>query len=168
MGAGKTTVGKLLAEKLDQPFVDIDEVIERKTDLTIPLIFHKYGEKYFRKLETEMLQRITHYPGNIIATGGGIILKTKNRVIMKHTGISIYLRWQIPVLCQRLKNSEHRPLLKEVTEAELLQYIDKLLKQRQPLYEQADIIIDANETAPPDEIVNLIIQKLRSTYQSKA
>jgi len=77
MGAGKTTVGKLLAQKLNRPFVDIDDVIEKKADLTIPIMFEKYGEDYFRKLETDTLQRIASDPGNVIATGGGIILNAK-------------------------------------------------------------------------------------------
>jgi shikimate kinase len=165
MGAGKTTVGKLLAEKLNQPFVDIDDVIEKKTDLTVPMIFEKFGEEYFRKLETDILQRIANYPGNVIATGGGIILNAENRRIMKSTGITIYLKWHSAVLFQRIKNSTHRPLLKSINESQLVQQIETMLQQRQPFYEGADIIIDANESTTPAEIVELIIQQLKSRNQ---
>ncbi|MCI0493655.1 shikimate kinase [candidate division KSB1 bacterium] len=165
MGAGKTTVGKLLAEKLNQPFVDIDDVIEKKADLTIPIMFEKYDEDYFRKLETDALQRIASDRGNVIATGGGIILNAKNRQIMKSTGITIYLKWHSAVLFQRIKNSTHRPLLKSINESQLVHQIETMLQQRQPFYEGADIIIDANENTSPDAIVELIIQQLMSRNQ---
>ena len=164
MGAGKTTVAKLLAEKLDLPFVDLDDVIERKTDLAIPMIFDQYGEQYFRELETEILQRIAHYPGNIIATGGGIVLSDENRRIMKNTGITIYLKWETNILQQHIKNSTNRPLLKGIDESQLFQHIEKMLEQRQPFYEQADMIIAANESTMPSEIVELIIKRLSSKF----
>ena len=160
MGAGKTTVGKLLAEKLNRPFVDIDDVIEKKTDLTIPLIFEKYGEDYFRKFETDVLERIAKYPDNVIATGGGIILKAKNRETMKKTGITIYLRCDPATLYQRIKNSTHRPLLKSINNSPLVQLIETMLQQRQPFYETADIILDANDDRAPREIASTIIQQL--------
>jgi shikimate kinase len=160
MGAGKTTVGKLLAEKFDMPFADLDDVIEKKTDLTIPMIFEKHGEKYFRHLEADTLQRIAQYPGNIVATGGGIILSAKNRKIMKDTGTTVYLKWQTNILCQRIKNSKHRPLLKGKNESQLIRLVNKILEKRRPFYEQADIIIEGNEGATPGKIVALIIQKL--------
>jgi len=164
MGAGKTTVGELLAEKLDRPFVDLDDVIEKKADLSIPLIFEKYGEKFFRQLETDCLRRIARYPGNIIATGGGVILIAENRKIMKNSGIIVYLKWQTNILCQRIKDSTHRPLLTNINEAQLHQQIDKMLTQRQPFYEQADIIINGNDQTTREEIAELIIQKLPSTF----
>ncbi len=162
-GSGKTTVAKLLAEKLDRSFVDLDDVIEKKTDLTIPLIFEQFGENYFRRLETDCLQSIAQYHGNIIATGGGIVLSAENLKIMKNTGVTIYLKWQIPILYQRIKNSTHRPLLNGRDEAQLVHHINQMLEQRQPFYEQADIIINGNEGITPGEIVELILQKLPLT-----
>ncbi|UCE05489.1 MAG: shikimate kinase [bacterium] len=152
-----------MAEKLNRPFIDLDDVIERKADLSIPLIFKKYGDKYFRQLETDCLQRIAYYPGNIIATGGGIVLIAENRKIMKNSGITVYLKWQTNILYQRIKNCTQRPLLKGADESQLFQHIDKMVKQRQPFYERADIIIDGKEGTTPSEIVELITHKLLST-----
>jgi len=160
MGAGKTAVGELLAKKLNLPFADLDDVIEKKTDLSIPLIFEKHGENYFRELEKDTLQRISQYPGNVIATGGGIILSTENRKTMKNTGITVYLKWHTEILYQRIKNCTQRPLVEGIEDSQLFQHVDKLLKARLPFYEKADIIIEGNEKTSPEEIVNILIQKL--------
>jgi len=164
MGAGKTTIAKLLAEKLNRPFIDLDDVIEKKADLTIPWIFEQFGEKYFRRLETDCLRRIAQYPGKIIATGGGIVLSAENRKIMKDTGVTIYLKWQPQILYQRIKNSRHRPLLNAVVESGLFQHIETLLQQRQPFYEQADFIIHGDEGMTPGDIAELIIKRLPLTF----
>jgi shikimate kinase len=84
---------------------------------------------------------------------------------MKSTGITIFLKWHSAVLFQRIKNSTHRPLLKSINESQLVHQIETMLNQRQPFYEQADIIIDANESTSPDAIVELIIQQLMSRNQ---
>lgn len=160
MGAGKTTVGERLAEKLNLPFADLDDVIEKKTELSIPSIFEKHGENYFRELEKDTLRRISQYPGNVIATGGGIILSPENRNIMKETGIMVYLKWDFDILYQRIEKSTHRPLLKGIDESQRFKFIDKMLKSRMPFYEQADIIIEGSERTSPDEIVKMLIQKL--------
>ena len=167
MGAGKTTVGKLLAKKLAMPFVDLDNVIEKKADLAIPLIFERFGENYFRQLETDYLKRIARLSGNIIATGGGIVLSAENRTIMKNSGVTVYLKWQTEILYQRIKNSTHRPLLNGINESQPVKHIEKIFTERQPYYEQADIIIDGNEGIIPEEIVELLIQKLPSTILNR-
>lgn len=160
MGAGKTTVGKLLAEKLHRPFIDIDDVIVQQNNLTIPKIFEKFGENYFRRCETDILQGISELTDNVIATGGGIVLSARNRAMMNNSGITIYLKWQSIVLYRRIKNSTHRPLLKSINESQLVRYIETMLQKRQPYYEQADIIIAAEEGTTPGEIVDHIIPQL--------
>ncbi len=167
MGAGKTTIGKLLAEKLAMPFIDLDNVIEQTANLTIPLIFERFGENYFRRLETDCLKNIAYLSRNIIATGGGIVLSAENRTIMKNSGVIVYLKWHPEILYQRLKNSTHRPLLNGIHESQLIDHIEKRLTQRQPYYEQADIIIDGNEGTMPAEIIELLIQKLPATILNR-
>lgn len=162
MGAGKTTVGERLAEKMYRPFVDLDTLIEKKTELPIPMIFDKFGERYFRQLESQVLQQVARSSGKIISTGGGIILIEENRKLMENTGITIYLKWQANILYQRIKDSTHRPLLKSITEFELAKKIEDMLIHRQPFYEQADLTVDGDENATPDEIVDRIIQQLPS------
>lgn len=160
MGAGKTTVGELLAEKLNMPFADLDDMIEKKTDLSIPLIFEKHGENYFRELEKDTLQTISQYSGNVISTGGGIILSAENRKIMKNTGIMVYLKWPFNILYKRIEKSTNRPLLKSIDQSKRFQLIDKMLKNRLPFYEQAEIIIEGNEKTNPDKIVKMLIDKM--------
>jgi len=163
MGAGKTTVGQLLAEKLDMPFADLDDVIERKTGLPIVTIFEKHGEKYFRRLETDTLQRIAQYPGNIVATGGGIILSIENRKIMKNTGITIYLKWRTNILYQRIKNGSSRPIINSIDEDQLYQHIEKVMLERQLYYKTADYIIQGDEQTSPEDTVEMIQRSLLQT-----
>lgn len=165
MGAGKTTIGKLLAQKLKRPFLDIDDIIEQHAQLTIPMIFEKFAEGYFRQRETEALDHIASQPAHVVATGGGIVLADANRKIMKETGITIYLKWRTDVLLMRLKNSTHRPLLKSMNESQLVQQIDAMLNQRLPFYEAADMIIAADDRTTPLEIAELIHQQLQAKFE---
>jgi|APSaa5957512622_1039677.scaffolds.fasta_scaffold125414_1 shikimate kinase len=146
MGTGKTFLGKALAQKMQMSFFDIDAEIEKKTGLTIPQIFQKYGEKHFRKLESELL--LTCPPNNIVATGGGIIEKTENRTFLqKQFVVWLNPRWEI--IAPRITNS-NRPLAKDKSEKELLY----LHNQRKPFYEECADIIYCNNDA--DELMQKI------------
>lgn len=160
MGAGKTTIGKSLAEKLELDFLDLDEIIELETGLSIPEIFKMKGEEFFRQLESKALQSISSSPAKVIATGGGAVLAETNRLVMKNSGISIYLNWPADVLFDRIRNSENRPLLKNLSEKNLFNHIQKMLNERQPLYELADFIVDGDEYTLPDQSVAMILDKL--------
>ena len=117
MGTGKSTIGELLTEKLDYPFVDLDEKIENSAGKSITEIFENDGEENFRNLESEQLRS---YSNSVIACGGGIIIREENRTFMKENGKAVLLIASIPELSKRLMESDSRPLLAGEKKEELL------------------------------------------------
>ncbi len=156
MSSGKTTVSKLLAKKMEVSLYDTDELIVNKTNLTINDIFDKFGEEYFREVETKTLDDISKKDGVIISTGGGIILKEQNREIMHKTGKIICLSPEFSVIEQRLESARKtRPLLMEETEKIKKRYYD-----RQPFYKDCDFEIKITNDMTPQEITDIIISYL--------
>jgi len=157
MGAGKTTIGKKLAEKLNYNFLDTDELIEQKENKRITEIFAASGENYFRKLETGILLELSaqKIDDTIISTGGGIIIKEENIEIMKNTGKLVYLKASIETIIKRA-NPETRPLLKGLTFDEMFAKIKKLLALREEKYYLCDYIV-AVDNLSIDEISTKII-----------
>lgn len=148
MGAGKTTVGRHLAEILDREFMDSDHEIERKTGATIPWIFEKEGELGFRQREKMVIDEITQQKKRVIATGGGAVTEKENRKILKDRGIVIYLFAPVDVQLQRTYRDKNRPLLQVENPKKRL---ETLLKIRDPLYrEVAHYIIDTHQGAARD------------------
>ncbi|NIS08251.1 MAG: shikimate kinase [Candidatus Dadabacteria bacterium] len=158
MGAGKTTVGKMLAPKINFGFVDMDSEIELISDLTISEIFKIHGERYFRDLETGVLKDISQKSDQVVSTGGGIVIKEENWEIMKSSGKTIYLKASIETLFNRVKHKTTRPLLDVEDPFETAK---ELLESREPLYEKSDLIID-REGLEPDEVAEAIIKEIRS------
>ena len=145
MGAGKTTVGRHLAELLGREFLDSDHEIERKTGATIPWIFEKEGELGFRQRESNVLNELTARPALVLATGGGAVTAPENRKFLKQRGIVVYLYTPVELQLQRTFRDKNRPLL-QVEDPE--QKLRDLLSQRDPLYrEVADHIIETNQGA---------------------
>lgn len=140
MGAGKTTVGKLLAKRLKKTFFDSDREIQRRTGVAIPVIFEIEGESGFRSREAAVLQELTQLEDIVLATGGGAVLSLENRQLLSRRGTVVYLRATVDELWTRTRHDKNRPLLQtEDPRAKL----EELLVQRDPLYrEVADIIID--------------------------
>jgi len=140
MGAGKTTVGKLLAKTLGKTFYDSDHEIERRTGVNIPLIFELEGEPGFRKREAQAIAELARLDNVILATGGGAVLLPENRQVLASRGQVIYLRANVDELCNRTRGDRNRPLLQTEKPRERLQ---TLYQQRDPLYlEVADMVID--------------------------
>ncbi|MDP2879852.1 MAG: shikimate kinase AroK [Sulfuricella sp.] len=141
MGAGKTTVGKLIARHLNRPFVDSDHEIEKRTGVNIPLIFELEGEVGFRTREAAVIEELTGQRNIVLATGGGAILSSQNRDNLRRNGTVIYLRAKVEDLWQRTRHDKNRPLLQT---ADPKAKLKELFAQRDPLYcEIADIIVDS-------------------------
>ncbi|QDH17502.1 3-dehydroquinate synthase [Swingsia samuiensis] len=142
MGAGKTTIGRRLAHVLNLPFVDADAEIERAAGCTIPEIFTKHGESFFRKGERRVIQRLIKGPPCILATGGGAWMDPQTRDLVRKYALSIWLRVPIDVLIKRVSGRHGRPLL---AQGDLHETMTRLVAIRYPIYAEADIIIDCGE-----------------------
>jgi shikimate kinase / 3-dehydroquinate synthase len=154
MGAGKTTVGKLLARQLGKQFIDSDEEIQRRTGVTIPHIFDIEGEAGFRQRESGVIQELLKQDDIVLATGGGAILNPQNCIAMKQNGVVVYLKSSVHDLWQRTRYDHNRPLLQtENPRAKLLQLHD----QRDPLYSAtADVIIHTGKQS-----VQVLLERLQ-------
>lgn len=140
MGAGKTTIGRLIAKQLGMTFYDTDHEIERKTGVKIPLIFELEGEAGFRKRETAIIEELSQLKSIVLATGGGAVLLPENRAFLKNNGIVIYLRGNVHDLWLRTRHDKSRPLLQG---GNMKQKIESLYIQRDPIYMQlADFVVN--------------------------
>ncbi|MBA3900438.1 MAG: shikimate kinase [Bacteroidetes bacterium] len=144
MGCGKSSVGKKIANKLGYTFIDLDDFIEKKAGLTIPDIFSREGEDYFRKLETYSLKEIASLDKVVVSTGGGTPCFNSNMDLINSSGMSIYLKMSAETLYSRLRESKtERPLLSAFTEFELKQYVVDKLLEREFYYSQAHFKVKA-------------------------
>ncbi|MFB2937224.1 shikimate kinase [Aerosakkonemataceae cyanobacterium BLCC-F154] len=158
MGAGKTTVGHLLAQELGYSrFFDTDTLIEQLAQgQTINEIFATAGEEAFRELETQVLAELCTYKRTVVSTGGGIVLRQKNWSYLQH-GLVIWLDVPVELLIKRLQEDNSRPLLKDTDPEKKLQM---LLEQRQPLYSQADLRITVQPQETPEQITKRILAEI--------
>ncbi len=163
MGSGKTTVGEILAKKLNATFIDLDKNIEENTGKSIPEIFSEKGEIFFRKKENECLLDVLNTPNNfILSTGGGTPCYGNNmNQILEATKNVFYLKVSIPELVQRLSNEkDSRPLVKSISDEELPDFIGKHLFERSFYYMQAHHVIESknrNASEMVDEIEALLV-----------
>ena len=145
MGSGKSTLGKWLAKRLNYTFIDMDELIEEAEGATITEIFANKGEAEFRIIEQAAISRFKDFSNVVIATGGGAPCFFNNAQQLNELGLTIYLKLTPHVLVDRLKGSTHtRPLLAEKSDKEMLDFITKKLIEREPFYNKAKVIADAN------------------------
>lgn len=146
MGAGKTTIGKLLADDLNLEFIDVDREIEARSGVDIPWIFDREGEAGFRIRESAALSELSQLERVLISTGGGAVLSPDNRKVMSATGTVVYLHTSVDEQVRRTSRDRKRPLLQNDDPARVLA---ELMAIREPLYRDvADIIVDTDGRSP--------------------
>ena len=150
MGAGKSSIGRRLAGRLGIPFIDADTEIVSAAGMTIPEIFEKHGEPYFRAGEARVIARLLDNGPQVLATGGGSVMDPQTRALIGQKSISIWLKADIDVLLKRTKRRNDRPLVEKIKD---------LLPVREPIYAQADIIIQSRDE-PHDTIIDEIMGEL--------
>ncbi len=154
MGTGKSTVGRKLARKLSQQFYDCDDEIEKRTGVSVALIFEIEGEEGFRKRETQLLNELASLSNIVLATGGGAVLNIENRTRLSEKGFVVYLKSDIKQLLKRTCRDRKRPLLQS-EEPELV--LKEMLEIREPLYEEiSDMLIDTAELSIDDIITQIM------------
>ncbi|CAD7800922.1 Shikimate kinase [Chryseobacterium aquaeductus] len=161
MGSGKSHISKILSDKINFKLIDLDREISRRNKLTIPEIFEKRGEIYFRKLEREILEEILATEENIVLSlGGGTPVYYNNMEIINHNSKSVFLRTSINILIERIsKQKEKRPLIAHISDENLPEFIAKHLFERNEFYSKAQFSI-STDSKDPEEIMNEIIEKL--------
>lgn len=156
MGAGKTSVGRRLAEKLDIPFVDADHEIEMAAGKTISELFTDHGEEYFREGERRVITRLLENGNQVLATGGGAFMNAETRQKIKDHGISLWLKADIDVLLKRVAKRNDRPLLQLDDPAAVMK---RLIDLRYPVYAQSDITVESRDVQH-GQMVNDVIKAL--------
>lgn len=151
MGSGKTTIGKILAKKLNKKFIDLDAEIEKRAKLSITEIFTKYGETRFRKMEKDELKSALKNRTAVIACGGGIILDEENRILLKNFPTVIFLKASARIIAKRLSKNKSRPLLAGISKKAKTERIKKMIKKREEFYQEvSNCVIRTSECAPSE------------------
>jgi shikimate kinase len=164
MGAGKSSIGRRLASKLNLPFVDADTEIEAAhAGLTVPEIFARYGEPYFRDGEVRVIARLLEGGPSVLATGGGAFMREETRQQVRAKGISMWLRADPEVILRRVRRRSDRPLLQT---ADPVATIQRLVNERYPVYAQADITVLSRDV-PHEKIVDECLVMLRAYLRDR-
>jgi shikimate kinase len=148
MGAGKSSIGRKLAQRLNLPFADADTEIEQAAGMSISEIFAKHGEPYFRAGEARVIARLLEGGAKVIATGGGAFMHPQSREAIRVKGISVWLKAEYDVLMKRIKRRGDRPMLKTDDPGETLRH---LMQERDPVYAEADVAVHSRDV--PHEII---------------
>lgn len=160
MGSGKSTVGALLAERLDLPFIDSDKAIEKTVGKSITEIFSQDGEASFREMEMHFLNELKSQKRSVIAVGGGLPAIDGSIELMHDLGLVIYLNTSLLTLIKRLRDEkQQRPLLRDLSDSEFHPFLEDLLSKRVHFYKQAKLIMP-NERNSPVELVEKLIKEL--------
>ncbi len=158
MGAGKSSVGRRLANVLNLPFRDADTEIEHASNLTVPEFFEIHGEAAFRDGERKVIARLLDGPQHILATGGGAYMDEQTRTLISQKGCSVWLKADLDTLLKRCLKRNTRPLLQQ---GDPRQILDDLMQKRYPVYKQADITVESAD-GPHEVVVSSIIKALQA------
>ncbi|WP_319637378.1 shikimate kinase [Pacificispira spongiicola] len=153
MGAGKSAVGRQLAQRLGLPFLDADTEIEKAAGCSIAEIFEQYGEAHFRDGERRVIARLVDDGPIVLATGGGAFMDADTRALLKEKALTVWLNADFDILWDRVSRRTHRPLLQTADPKGTLK---RLMTERYPVYTEADITVVSDE-APKDETVNRVL-----------
>ena len=154
MGVGKSSIGRRLAARLGIPFVDADTEIEEAAGMSIPDIFARHGEANFRNGEARVIARLLESGPQVLATGGGAIMNADTRAAIRQKGVSVWLNAEFEVLIRRIsKRRNDRPMLQTSDPAETLR---RLLKEREPIYAQADIAVQSREVSHESIVADIM------------
>lgn len=159
MGCGKSSIGRRLAARLDLPFIDADDEIERSAGKTIPEIFADHGEAYFRDGERKVIRRLLEGGSRVLATGGGAFMNAETRETIRRSGISVWLKAELPVLMRRVLKRDNRPLIKTANPEEVMR---NLMAARYPVYAEADLTVESRDVQH-EVIVNEIVSALTTS-----
>ena len=162
MGAGKSTVGRILSKKLGFRLVDLDTEIEDNQNSPVTEIFQTKGEQYFRDVETRILKNISGRSNQVVSTGGGIVIRDENWDIMRNNGVTIYLKATIETLFNRVRHKTTRPLLNVKNP---FQKAKVIFSDREKLYEKSDIVID-REGLEPEQVAEVIITDVSDRFKN--
>lgn len=164
MGAGKSSVGRRLAQALGLAFVDADDEIESAANMTIPEIFATHGEDYFRNGERRVIERLLEGGPQVLATGGGAFMNPETRENIAKKGISIWLKADFDVLMNRVRRRTHRPLLKDPDPEGVMR---RLLAERNPVYAEASLTLHSRDV-PHEMVVDDLLASLAHYLESEA
>ncbi|MEO8442186.1 MAG: shikimate kinase [Betaproteobacteria bacterium] len=164
MGAGKTSVGRLLAKRFSKTFYDCDQEIERRTGVKIPVIFEIEGEAGFRAREATVLKELAGLNDIVLATGGGAVLREDNRQVLMHNGTVVYLRASLDDLWQRTRHDRNRPLLRTPDRRAKL---EELFAERDPLYREVAAVTMDTGNQSLGNLATRLEQRLRDRLLAK-
>lgn len=157
MGAGKTAVGRLLAQELGSAFIDSDDEIVEAANMSITEIFERDGEDFFRQKETQILDRLLDGPPCVLSTGGGAYMSSLNRRLITQKGVALWLRADLDILWERVKHKDTRPLLRV---ADPKAKLAELLAARAPHYAKAELVVDAKAHLTLEQMTTKTVQVL--------
>ena len=164
MGAGKTTVGRRLANRMGRQFLDSDEEIEKAAQMSIPEIFAQRGETEFRAGETRVISRVLKLPDLVLATGGGAFVHPETRAVLKSEAVSVWIKADTDLLFQRVSRRSNRPLLQTANPRETL---ERLVEERYPIYAEADVTVVSRDV-PQETVASDLVEAVLAYLQEKS